>query len=150
MLGTEIAYKLDELFWRNNKSTFALDRFHHDTSDCFRSNSRNKEVFKVFLDFLNIICYRHLTRFLKQIWKRSLIYLWSKGTETKFIWFYLTRHSHRHICSSMKPAGKRNNSLSFRIASCNLYCIFYRFSRSEEHTSELQSRGHLVCRLLLE
>src|SRR5207253_8911448 len=25
-----------------------------------------------------------------------------------------------------------------------------RHSRSEEHTSELQSRGHLVCRLLLE
>src|SRR5690625_6047980 len=25
-----------------------------------------------------------------------------------------------------------------------------RFIRSEEHTSELQSRGHLVCRLLLE
>src|SRR5437660_12763135 len=25
-----------------------------------------------------------------------------------------------------------------------------RFARSEEHTSELQSRGHLVCRLLLE
>src|SRR5690625_6976633 len=27
--------------------------------------------------------------------------------------------------------------------------FFYR-TRSEEHTSELQSRGHLVCRLLLE
>src|SRR5690625_7652350 len=26
----------------------------------------------------------------------------------------------------------------------------YTFHRSEEHTSELQSRGHLVCRLLLE
>src|SRR5207253_7796509 len=26
----------------------------------------------------------------------------------------------------------------------------YRWRRSEEHTSELQSRGHLVCRLLLE
>src|SRR5437870_6055753 len=26
----------------------------------------------------------------------------------------------------------------------------YRPPRSEEHTSELQSRGHLVCRLLLE
>src|SRR5690625_5633801 len=26
----------------------------------------------------------------------------------------------------------------------------YSFLRSEEHTSELQSRGHLVCRLLLE
>src|SRR5690625_8015402 len=28
--------------------------------------------------------------------------------------------------------------------------IFAVISRSEEHTSELQSRGHLVCRLLLE
>src|SRR5207253_10360118 len=27
---------------------------------------------------------------------------------------------------------------------------FYEHLRSEEHTSELQSRGHLVCRLLLE
>src|SRR5437870_7792948 len=27
---------------------------------------------------------------------------------------------------------------------------FKKRSRSEEHTSELQSRGHLVCRLLLE
>src|SRR5690625_5623783 len=27
---------------------------------------------------------------------------------------------------------------------------FNREERSEEHTSELQSRGHLVCRLLLE
>src|SRR5207253_11053295 len=26
----------------------------------------------------------------------------------------------------------------------------HRWGRSEEHTSELQSRGHLVCRLLLE
>src|SRR5207253_11216705 len=29
-------------------------------------------------------------------------------------------------------------------------CSRVRISRSEEHTSELQSRGHLVCRLLLE
>src|SRR5690625_6528216 len=28
--------------------------------------------------------------------------------------------------------------------------LFGAESRSEEHTSELQSRGHLVCRLLLE
>src|SRR5690625_2876473 len=28
--------------------------------------------------------------------------------------------------------------------------IIYYLFRSEEHTSELQSRGHLVCRLLLE
>src|SRR5207253_10327713 len=37
------------------------------------------------------------------------------------------------------------------------FCVFafcgmlaWRGERSEEHTSELQSRGHLVCRLLLE
>src|SRR5690625_1763099 len=29
-------------------------------------------------------------------------------------------------------------------------CIKKNGERSEEHTSELQSRGHLVCRLLLE
>src|SRR5690625_440760 len=28
--------------------------------------------------------------------------------------------------------------------------IIAKMARSEEHTSELQSRGHLVCRLLLE
>src|SRR5439155_17966375 len=28
--------------------------------------------------------------------------------------------------------------------------VRHRDARSEEHTSELQSRGHLVCRLLLE
>src|SRR5690625_6248214 len=32
---------------------------------------------------------------------------------------------------------------------CRL-CTLQPGSRSEEHTSELQSRGHLVCRLLLE
>src|SRR5690625_6879196 len=35
----------------------------------------------------------------------------------------------------------------FPLAAAN--ADFYR-DRSEEHTSELQSRGHLVCRLLLE
>src|SRR5690625_4658513 len=29
-------------------------------------------------------------------------------------------------------------------------CLAQHLRRSEEHTSELQSRGHLVCRLLLE
>src|SRR5690625_6435845 len=40
-----------------------------------------------------------------------------------------------------------------RIQQQNLYLDFRCLSaadRSEEHTSELQSRGHLVCRLLLE
>src|SRR5690625_6527796 len=52
------------------------------------------------------------------------------------------------------------NFLPFRIAtsfSFSLMILFKivildypAFCRSEEHTSELQSRGHLVCRLLLE
>src|SRR5207253_9490332 len=32
----------------------------------------------------------------------------------------------------------------------NRFRLFVPTFRSEEHTSELQSRGHLVCRLLLE
>src|SRR5690625_6093234 len=36
------------------------------------------------------------------------------------------------------------------IASHAVMKKFRNPSRSEEHTSELQSRGHLVCRLLLE
>src|SRR5690554_7613288 len=46
----------------------------------------------------------------------------------------------------------RNNSFSLnnlfsKISWSDLYCPR---KRSEEHTSELQSRPHLVCRLLLE
>src|SRR3712207_8650206 len=33
---------------------------------------------------------------------------------------------------------------------CSCTCAVQRISRSEEHTSELQSRQYLVCRLLLE
>src|SRR5439155_25070588 len=42
-----------------------------------------------------------------------------------------------------RPGGtpEHRADLQLRAARC---------SRSEEHTSELQSRGHLVCRLLLE
>src|SRR5690625_399813 len=46
--------------------------------------------------------------------------------------------------------------LSFEILIKNLINDMYakdishKIKRSEEHTSELQSRGHLVCRLLLE
>src|SRR3712207_8889264 len=37
------------------------------------------------------------------------------------------------------------------LASLRSYLLVYRlFLRSEEHTSELQSRQYLVCRLLLE
>src|SRR5256884_2717005 len=36
------------------------------------------------------------------------------------------------------------------VGSCAAFYLFEKERRSEEHTSELQSRLHLVCRLLLE
>src|SRR5258707_4000395 len=45
--------------------------------------------------------------------------------------------------------GKENlKFVGFRVASGHIVLHFQR--RSEEHTSELQSRQYLVCRLLLE
>src|SRR5690625_6295071 len=48
---------------------------------------------------------------------------------------------------------KSGNQFTVFFADRNAYFIAitpWIFHRSEEHTSELQSRGHLVCRLLLE
>src|SRR5436305_10753109 len=64
--------------------------------------------------------------------------------------FYtLSLHDALPIC--MPPRACLGYSLVqilFTLAYFGL--IDYRFERSEEHTSELQSRPHLVCRLLLE
>src|SRR5258708_31074000 len=48
-------------------------------------------------------------------------------------------------CTSMTSATRRSNS-----PSCSSSTSSSASSRSEEHTSELQSPDHLVCRLLLE
>src|SRR5207253_5642958 len=53
---------------------------------------------------------------------------------------------------SLRPAASNHSSIAHLANQpCANSCVrqFGR-SRSEEHTSELQSRGHLVCRLLLE
>src|SRR5207253_9291981 len=51
-------------------------------------------------------------------------------------------------------AGRRGEGLSDGAEQADdraaQHGCFARRSKSEEHTSELQSRGHLVCRLLLE
>src|SRR5690625_5922628 len=54
------------------------------------------------------------------------------------------------------PADGLDEKRNLALASGDLPDAFYAANisiadlRSEEHTSELQSRGHLVCRLLLE
>src|SRR5690625_7067518 len=60
-------------------------------------------------------------------------------------------HQHHHHWSQ-QGEGKRvflNIGLRNHVSGNHLF-IQQGFRRSEEHTSELQSRGHLVCRLLLE
>src|SRR5690554_7567011 len=56
-------------------------------------------------------------------------------------------------CSSTNIVEKglwseKSRERIFVCSGCNT--TLYRSERSEEHTSELQSRPHLVCRLLLE
>src|SRR5207253_5309431 len=46
-----------------------------------------------------------------------------------------------------KPLAAGTGSVSSQL---RVFATLFAHTRSEEHTSELQSRGHLVCRLLLE
>src|SRR5690625_211410 len=71
----------------------------------------------------------------------------------------LTHAAHREVIKvalilmSYCPIDETDESLIFTIAhheEFTKYAILPLLRRSEEHTSELQSRGHLVCRLLLE
>src|SRR5690625_5440765 len=58
--------------------------------------------------------------------------------------------------SQLKPGSKARRNTVIRTIIMALVLAFglsqaaFADTRSEEHTSELQSRGHLVCRLLLE
>ena len=46
-------------------------------------------------------------------------------------------------------AGKQSKRITVLFV-CDVFKSMFEGLRSEEHTSELQSPGHLVCRLLLE
>src|SRR3712207_6993887 len=53
------------------------------------------------------------------------------------------------LCNKLKESHKVR--LSHQLVKSRLSCLkIIQFLRSEEHTSELQSRQYLVCRLLLE
>src|SRR5690625_6631620 len=55
-----------------------------------------------------------------------------------------TESTEEYLTELTKSATNYNG---FNLISGTVNQLYY---RSEEHTSELQSRGHLVCRLLLE
>src|SRR5437870_11191361 len=58
------------------------------------------------------------------------------------IWIGVARSGTSHAA----PAALAQRDAALRDGADHLS----QWARSEEHTSELQSRGHLVCRLLLE
>src|SRR5437870_13157968 len=80
-------------------------------------------------------------------WKRT-ISVTAGGTRS---------NSYAHVCSSSTsswptkfwPISRPSKIWSVSFAK-RWVSPSTSFRRSEEHTSELQSRGHLVCRLLLE
>src|SRR5947209_9153870 len=50
----------------------------------------------------------------------------------------------------LRTRAARNPALPVRPLTGHEVAVAVRYARSEEHTSELQSRQYLVCRLLLE
>src|SRR5690606_39707277 len=66
-----------------------------------------------------------------KLWNKELIPVGLKNTK---ISYFTSRKSDKSAISVRK----------------NTPCFQFSFRRSEEHTSELQSRENLVCRLLLE
>src|SRR3989449_2778338 len=64
----------------------------------------------------------------------------------------LTAHEYELLCALARNCGRvlTRDQLLDEMKGDHADDAFDRSIRSEEHTSELQSRLHLVCRLLLE
>src|SRR5690554_7777036 len=73
-----------------------------------------------------------------------------KFASTHFFNYKVTKNLQIGVFESVVFAPKDTLlNRGYEVAYLNPF-LFYRPTRSEEHTSELQSRPHLVCRLLLE
>src|SRR5438105_12322053 len=81
----------------------------------------------------------------------SLLLLRPPPSSTLFPYTTLFR-SEIGLCwgHAARTASNTSRGNRIRLASDPPYASVRRFVRSEEHTSELQSRVDLVCRLLLE
>src|SRR5690625_5559395 len=97
--------------------------------------------------------YRRMESFLKSLFTLSLLHV---------IHFFQANMSFNDIYGKFKQVYqvRLNSRILKPLYEIFNFCIDFCFlagfigrdpkRRSEEHTSELQSRGHLVCRLLLE
>src|SRR5439155_22015509 len=70
------------------------------------------------------------------------------------IWMIVEPFAHDELKDNLNPVGRVYYSFSTLLCTpCSRsqeVALCLGAQRSEEHTSELQSRGHIVCRLLLE
>src|SRR5439155_23305890 len=85
----------------------------------------------------------------------SIFFLIMRRPPRSTLFPYTTLFRSMARCRAMDTAQARNPAPSPRYerrsrAICSHASEATSSARSEEHTSELQSRGHLVCRLLLE
>src|SRR2546421_3321111 len=88
-------------------------------------------------------------------WALSSAVFWSLWTGYVLPWYSFFIPSLSPSTSSRPPSRLRYPSMwsndrfsSIRTTMCSIFSL--EGGRSEEHTSELQSRSDLVCRLLLE
>src|SRR5437870_11054513 len=84
---------------------------------------------------------------------RPLFFFFNAPPTTKIYTLSLHDALPIYMRKVMADALRRNMGLTtYQAVATELHGRIERgeFVRSEEHTSELQSRGHLVCRLLLE
>src|SRR2546429_5614142 len=84
---------------------------------------------------------------------QSYVFFFFNDTATTEI-YTLSLHDALPISRSATSATMSRASIPLAIVTAlvrpQMPCRMTRMGRSEEHTSELQSRLHLVCRLLLE
>src|SRR5690625_6157382 len=88
---------------------------------------------------------------------RSTLFPTRRSSDLSTFQIYLKIHASRGVGTMVVKISDLKKQLMTRIDKSDLIqvekvdrYIQHIESRSEEHTSELQSRGHLVCRLLLE
>src|SRR5690625_7153630 len=99
-------------------------------------------------DYLHTVCVMHVVFTVDLAFTPCVLVFFYTVPATPYI-YTLSLHDALPISSCSLRSRDRERSLAGRPPSSGTRPA-RRTARSEEHTSELQSRGHLVCRLLLE